>query len=68
VPQGSLRGEALDARGLAHFLKPYDIKPEKIRDGKIPSGATGAYGLRMSGSGIVLYPQKNGTSGTRKPT
>jgi hypothetical protein len=33
APWGSLRGEALDARGLARLLKPYGIKPEKLRDG-----------------------------------
>jgi hypothetical protein len=33
APWGSLRGEALDARGLARLLKPYGIKPEKLREG-----------------------------------
>jgi hypothetical protein len=31
APWGSLRGEPLDARGLARFLKPYGIKPEQLR-------------------------------------
>ncbi len=34
APWGSLRGEALGARALARFLKPYGIKPEKLRDGE----------------------------------
>lgn len=34
APWGSLRGEALDARGLARLLKPYGVKPEKLREGK----------------------------------
>src|SRR5829696_1162016 len=33
APWGSLRGEALDARGLARLLKPYGVKPEKLREG-----------------------------------
>ncbi len=33
APLGSLRGEALDARGLARLLKPYGVKPEKLREG-----------------------------------
>jgi hypothetical protein len=33
APWGSLRGEALDARGLARMLKPYSVKPEKLREG-----------------------------------
>ena len=31
APWGSLRGEPLDARGLARLLKPYGIRPEKLR-------------------------------------
>jgi hypothetical protein len=31
APWGSLRGEALDARGLARLLKPYGIQPEQLR-------------------------------------
>ncbi|MBA2691486.1 MAG: DUF3631 domain-containing protein [Rubrobacter sp.] len=34
APWGSLRGEALDARGLARFLKRYGVKPEKLREGE----------------------------------
>jgi hypothetical protein len=34
APWGSLRGEALDARGLARLLKPYSVKPEKLREGE----------------------------------
>src|SRR5215211_7286733 len=30
----ALRGEPLDARGLARLLKPYDIKPVKLRFGE----------------------------------
>lgn len=33
APWGSLRGEALDARGLARLLRPYGVKPEKLREG-----------------------------------
>ena len=33
APWGSLRGEPLDARGLARLLKPYSVKPEKLREG-----------------------------------
>jgi hypothetical protein len=33
APWGSFRGEALDARGLARLLKPYGVKPEKLREG-----------------------------------
>src|SRR5829696_6076977 len=33
-PWGSLRGEPLDARGLARLLKPYSVKPEKLREGE----------------------------------
>ena len=33
APWGSLRGEELDARGLARLLKPYGVKPEKLREG-----------------------------------
>jgi len=33
APWGSLRGEPLDARGLARLLKPYGVKPEKLREG-----------------------------------
>jgi hypothetical protein len=32
APWGSLRGEALDGRGLASLLKPYGVKPEKLRE------------------------------------
>jgi hypothetical protein len=32
APWGSLRGEPLDARGLARLLKPYGVKPEKLRE------------------------------------
>lgn len=32
-PWGDLRGKALDARGLAKRLRPYDIKPKNIRIG-----------------------------------
>jgi hypothetical protein len=37
APWGSLRGEELDARGLARFLKPYGVRPEQLRvaDGKV---------------------------------
>src|SRR5215216_1207340 len=31
APWASLRGEPLDARGLARFLKPYGVKPEQLR-------------------------------------
>jgi hypothetical protein len=34
APWGLLRGEALDARGLARLLKPYGAKPEKLREGE----------------------------------
>ena len=34
APWGSLRGEALEARGLARLLKPYGVKPEKLREGE----------------------------------
>jgi hypothetical protein len=34
APWGSLRGESLDARTLARMLKPYGIKPEKLREGE----------------------------------
>jgi hypothetical protein len=34
TPWGSLRGEPLSARGLARMLKPYSIKPEKLREGE----------------------------------
>jgi hypothetical protein len=34
APWRSLRGEALDARGLARLLKPYGVKPEKLREGE----------------------------------
>jgi hypothetical protein len=33
APWGSLRGEPLGARGLARMLKPYGIKPQKLREG-----------------------------------
>jgi hypothetical protein len=33
APWGSLRGEPLDARGLARLLKPYGITPKKLREG-----------------------------------
>lgn len=33
APWGSLRGEPLDARGLARLLKPYGVRPEKLREG-----------------------------------
>ena len=32
APWGSLRGEALDARGLARLLKPYGVIPKKLRE------------------------------------
>ena len=32
APWGALRGEALGARGLARLLKPYGVKPEKLRE------------------------------------
>ena len=34
TPWGSLRGEPLGARGLARMLKPFGIKPEKLRMGE----------------------------------
>ena len=34
APWGSLRGEPLDARGLARLLKPFGVKPEKLREGE----------------------------------
>jgi hypothetical protein len=34
APWGSLRGEPLDARGLARLLKPYGIGPKQIREGE----------------------------------
>jgi hypothetical protein len=34
APWGSLRGEPLDARGLAQLLKPYGIQPEQLRIGE----------------------------------
>ncbi len=34
APWGSLRGEALEARGLARLLKPYGVKPETLREGE----------------------------------
>ncbi len=34
APWGDLRGRELDGRRLAAMLKPYDIRPEVIRDGK----------------------------------
>jgi hypothetical protein len=34
APWGSLRGEPLDARGLARLLKPYGIRPKQIREGE----------------------------------
>jgi hypothetical protein len=33
APWGLLRGEPLDARGLARLLKPYGIAPKKLREG-----------------------------------
>ncbi len=33
APWGSLRGEPLDARGLARMLQPYGIEPKKLREG-----------------------------------
>jgi hypothetical protein len=33
APWGSLRGEPLDARGLARLLKPYGAKPGSLREG-----------------------------------
>jgi hypothetical protein len=33
APWGNLRGEALDARGLARRLRPYGVQPKKIREG-----------------------------------
>ena len=30
APWGNLRGEALDARGLARLLKPYEVKPDQV--------------------------------------
>jgi hypothetical protein len=33
APWGSLRGAPLGARGLARMLKPYGVKPEKLREG-----------------------------------
>ena len=33
APWGSIRGEPLDARGLACLLKPYGIRPDKLREG-----------------------------------
>ena len=32
APWGSLRGEPLDARGLARLLKPYGVQPKKLRE------------------------------------
>jgi hypothetical protein len=34
APWGSLRGQPLDARGLARLLKPYGIGPKQIREGE----------------------------------
>jgi hypothetical protein len=34
APWGSLRGEPLDARGLARLLKPYGAKSAKLREGE----------------------------------
>jgi hypothetical protein len=34
APWGDLRGKALDARGLAHRLRPFGIRPKKIRLGE----------------------------------
>ena len=34
APWGSLQGAALEARALVLFLKPYGIKPEKLREGE----------------------------------
>jgi Protein of unknown function (DUF3631) len=34
APWGSLRGEALDARGLARLLRPYGVRPEQLRVGE----------------------------------
>jgi hypothetical protein len=45
APWGSLRGEPLDARGLARFLKPYGIQPEQLRidEGKVRGYRRGAF-------------------------
>src|SRR5215217_941475 len=34
APWGALRGEPLDARGLARLVKPYGIGPKQIREGE----------------------------------
>jgi hypothetical protein len=31
APWGDLRGRALDSRGLARLLKPYDVRPRKVK-------------------------------------
>jgi hypothetical protein len=39
APWGDLHGKALNARGLAQRLKPYDVTPKTVRDGdRTPKG------------------------------
>jgi hypothetical protein len=45
APWGSLRGEPLDARGLARLLKPYGVQPEQLRidEGKVRGYRRGVF-------------------------
>lgn len=68
APWGDLWGKALDARGLAKRLRPYDVKPHKYRDGDATHrgyerhGFVDAWGRYLPGTGTTA------TSGTPQVT
>lgn len=63
-PWGSIRGKALDARGLANRLRRYDVKSKTIRVGQsTPKGYT-AEDLTDSWERYLQSPDKSATNAT----
>lgn len=63
-PWGSLRGSSLDGRGLARYLRRYDVRPGTVRDGKRTAKGYKRVDLLDPWSRYLPSPDKSGTSGT----
>lgn len=64
-PWADLHGKALDARGLSRRLRPYDVKPAKVRTGAKPLQGYTRESLHDAWTRYLTPPADgSGTSGT----
>jgi len=65
APWGDLRGHPINQRGLADRLRPYDIRPHKIRFGDTTAQGYQDVDFADAWSRYLPRPATGGTSGTR---